>query len=119
VREARRALTALALRAGIEEPVLDDVKLAVTEAVSNAVRHGYRGGTRGEITLVAEADDHRLDVTVRDRGYGMAPHVEGHGAGLGLPLISELSETVAVGPNPDGAGTEVRMRFRLPTAVAA
>jgi anti-sigma regulatory factor (Ser/Thr protein kinase) len=119
VREARREVTALARRAGVDEPVLHGVKLAVTEAVSNAVLHGYREGAGGEITMVAEAEDHRLDVTVRDRGCGMSPHPAGHGAGLGLPLIAELSDGLAVGPTADGSGTEVHMTFRLPTAVAA
>jgi anti-sigma regulatory factor (Ser/Thr protein kinase) len=48
----------------------------------------------------------------------MSPHVDGRGAGLGLPLIAELSDAVAVRPNPDG-GTEVHMTFRLPGPLGA
>lgn len=118
VRDARREAVELARRAGIEDGVLRGVALAVSEAVSNAVRHGYRDGSPGEVTLVAEADDHRLDVLVRDSGCGMSPHVAGRGAGLGLPLIAEVADAVEVRPNARGDGTEVRMTFRLPTPVA-
>jgi serine/threonine-protein kinase RsbW/stage II sporulation protein AB (anti-sigma F factor) len=119
VRDARREIAELARRAGIPDEALDAVRLAVSEAVSNAVLHGYRGGGRGEITVLVEAEDRRLDVRVRDRGCGMSPHVEGRGAGLGLPLIAELSDGLAVRPNADGDGTEVHMTFRLPADVAA
>ena len=119
VRDARREVARLARRAGVDDELLPGMELAVSEAVSNVVLHGYRGGARGEITLIAEADDHRLEVSVRDRGCGMSPHADSVGAGLGLPLIAELSDAVAVRPNDDGHGTEVHMTFRLPAAVAA
>ena len=108
----------MARRAGVAESVLEQVRLAVSEAVSNAVLHGYRDGGSGEITMLAEADDHRLEVLVRDSGCGMSPHAGSRGAGLGLPLIAELSDALAVRPNADGDGTEVQMTFRLPEAVA-
>jgi anti-sigma regulatory factor (Ser/Thr protein kinase) len=119
VRDARRETVELARRAGVDQHHIESVELAVSEAVANAVLHGYRDGDPGEITVVAEADDHRLDVRVRDSGCGMSPHVGGRGAGLGLPLIAELSDALAVRPNDEGPGTEVHMTFRLPFAVAA
>jgi stage II sporulation protein AB (anti-sigma F factor) len=119
VRDARREIAEIARRAGVDDSVADQIRLAVSEAVTNAVLHGYRDGAPGEITLVAEADDHRLDVRVRDQGCGMSPHIGSPGAGLGLPLIAELSDGLSVRPADDGAGTEVHMTFRLPTAVAA
>ena len=119
VRDARREIGDLARRAGVAADGLDAVRLAVSEAVSNAVLHGYRdGGGRGEVTVIGEAEDSRLDVCVRDRGCGMSPDDERRGAGLGLPLIAELSDAVAVRPNAEGKGTEVHMTFRLPRALA-
>jgi anti-sigma regulatory factor (Ser/Thr protein kinase) len=119
VRDARREIADLARRAGVPDDALDAVRLAVSEAVSNAVLHGYRehGSGRGRVTVVVEAEDSRLDIRVRDRGCGISPHAAGGGAGLGLPLIAELSDAVAVRPNGDG-GTEVHMTFRLPSPVA-
>jgi stage II sporulation protein AB (anti-sigma F factor) len=118
VRDVRREIAELARRAGIPDDALDAVRLAVSEAVSNAVLHGYRGGGRGEVTVLVEAEDSRFDVRVRDRGCGMSPHVDGRGAGLGLPLIAELSDAVAVRPYAETGGTEVHMTFRLPSPVA-
>jgi anti-sigma regulatory factor (Ser/Thr protein kinase) len=118
VRDARRETAELARRAGVPDDALDAVRLAVSEAVSNAVLHGYRGSGGGEVTVLVEAEDSRFDVRVRDQGCGMSPHAGGRGAGLGLPLIAELSDAVAVRPFADGAGTEVHMTFRLPSPVA-
>ena len=50
---------------------VDDVKTAVSEAVTNAVIHGYKGG-EGIILLEAEIDGQELTVRVRDRGMGIA-----------------------------------------------
>ena len=116
VQAARRLAADLAHRAGVPDDALDAIRLAVSEAVSNAVLHGYRGG-RGEVNVLVEAEDSRLDVRVRDRGCGMSPHAEGGGAGFGLPLIAQLSDAVAVRPNGD-EGTEVHMTFRLAAPVA-
>jgi serine/threonine-protein kinase RsbW/stage II sporulation protein AB (anti-sigma F factor) len=119
VRDARRQIAEVARVAGIPEQALDAVRLAVSEAVTNAVLHGYRGGGRGEVTVTVEAGDDRLDVRVRDHGCGMSPHVGGRGAGFGLPLIAEISDGLAVRPNADGNGTEVHMTFRMPADAPA
>lgn len=52
---------------------VDDVKTAVSEAVTNAVIHGYRGG-RGTIylDLTADLEERVLTVAVEDRGVGIA-----------------------------------------------
>ena len=114
VRDARREIAELARRAGVPSDALDAVRLAVSEAMSNAILHGYRDGPPGEVTVVAEAQDDRLEVRVRDHGCGMSPHFDGRGAGMGLPLIAELSDAVAVRPLADGdGGTEGHMTFRL------
>jgi anti-sigma regulatory factor (Ser/Thr protein kinase) len=118
VRDARREIAELARRAGVPDHALNAVRLAVSEAVSNAVIHGYRGDGSGEVTLLVEAEDSRLDVRVRDTGCGMSPHADGRGAGLGLPLIAELSDAMDVRPFADTGGTEVHMTFRLPSPVA-
>jgi serine/threonine-protein kinase RsbW len=118
VRQARGAVIDLARRAGVPAEILDAVSLAVSEAVSNAVLHAFRDGSPGRVTVATDAEDSRLRVVVRDDGCGMAPHVGSPGAGLGLPLIAELSDSVSVQPAQPGRGTEVCMTFRLPVAVA-
>jgi serine/threonine-protein kinase RsbW len=112
VAAARRAAIQAARRAGAAADVLDAVKIAVTEAVSNVVVHGYRDAREGRFTLAIAANDGELRVTVRDRGCGLRPHTGSQGAGLGLPLIARLAESVSVTTPPDG-GTEVAMTFSL------
>jgi serine/threonine-protein kinase RsbW/stage II sporulation protein AB (anti-sigma F factor) len=119
VAEARRAVLDIARRSGVPAESLPDIRLAVSEAVSNAVVHGYRNGSEGDVTVVTEAEDSQLRVVVRDEGCGMSPHVGSPGAGLGLPLIADLTESVAVRPLPSSGGTEVCMTFRLPVPVSA
>jgi anti-sigma regulatory factor (Ser/Thr protein kinase) len=99
--------------------VLDAVRLAVSEAVSNVVVHGYRAaGTRGEFTVAVTWEADLLHVTVRDHGCGMAPRTDSPGAGLGLPLIASLADSVSVAAPADG-GTEVTMTFLLHALSAA
>jgi anti-sigma regulatory factor (Ser/Thr protein kinase) len=115
---ARRAVSAAARRAGAGDPVLDAVRLAVSEAVSNVVVHGYRDSARGAFTVAVEWEDDELRVTVRDEGCGMQPRADSPGAGLGLPLIANLAETFTV-TAPPGGGTEVSMTFSLGRLAAA
>jgi serine/threonine-protein kinase RsbW len=113
VRAARRAASVAAQRAGAETSVLDAVRLAVSEAVSNVVVHGYRDSpSRGEFTMSVEWEHDYLRVTVRDHGSGMQPRMDSPGAGLGLPLIATLADSFSVIAPPEG-GTELSMTFPL------
>ena len=109
---ARRVVSAAARRAGAEDPVLDAVRLAVSEAVSNVIVHGYRESGNGAFTVAIEWEDDELRVCVRDNGCGMQPRADSPGAGLGLPLIANVAETFSVVASP-GGGTEVSMTFAL------
>lgn len=112
VSAARRAASEVASQAGAREAVLDAVRLAVSEAVSNAILHAYRNGSTGAFTVRAEAGGDELRVIVRDRGVGMGPRPDSPGAGLGLPLIASLADSVSVTAPHDG-GTEVCMIWHL------
>jgi serine/threonine-protein kinase RsbW len=118
VAAARRAALLAAQRAGADRITLDAIRIAVSEAVSNVVVHGYRGAPDGAFTLAVDANDGHLQVTVRDAGCGMRPRADSPGAGLGLPLIARLADSVAVTAPPDG-GTEVAMTFPLRAPIAA
>lgn len=112
VRAARRAVWEAALRAGAQERVREDARLAVSEAVSNVVVHSYREADGGDFTLRVDWSGDELKVIVRDEGCGMVPRADSPGAGLGLPLIATLADSFSV-TEPPGGGTEVCMTFPL------
>jgi anti-sigma regulatory factor (Ser/Thr protein kinase) len=118
VSDARARVAELACRAGAPTEVMDDIRLAVSEAVGNAIRHGYRGDPSGEVTVMAEARDARLKIVVSDEGCGMRARTDDPGAGLGLPLIASSAQTMSVNPGPGGRGTELCMTFPLDQAAA-
>ncbi len=113
VARARRDLVAFAASQGAHRARLADVRLAVSEAITNAVLHGYRGGP-GEVRLTAESDGASIWIRVRDDGCGMSddPPVRSRGLGAGLDVISQLVDDLSVAPRRRG-GTELQMRVDL------
>lgn len=108
----RAAITAFAAAAGAHGPLLYEIELAVTEAASNVVAHAYAPGTTGLVHVAAEVEEDMLEVVVADDGAGFrAGH--SHVAGLGLPIIAELTAHFTIAPRERG-GSAVAMRFLLP-----
>src|SRR6266516_1600838 len=66
----RLALTGLARLRPFSEEVLADLKLAITEACSNSIRHAYPGGAPGAVEVSYELAQDRLAVEVADAGSG-------------------------------------------------
>ena len=95
------------------------IGLAVTEACSNVVVHAYREHTSpGEMTVSIEQSNDGLRVYVADDGVGIVPRLDSPGLGLGIPLISQLTDGFELRSRPEG-GTELCMRFALTASVAA
>ena len=111
VGRARRELANFAVAAGASAPQVDSVRLAVSEAVTNAVLHGYRGAP-GTVQITAGVAAGELWILVSDSGGGMQPVTDRPGLGLGLGLIAQISNHMTIVPSPEG-GTELRMRFDL------
>jgi anti-sigma regulatory factor (Ser/Thr protein kinase) len=91
-------------------PRSDEIALAVTEAVTNAVIHGYRAAASGAMRIVACARPDAFVVVVRDYGVGMCPHPDSPGLGLGLSVIGRLTRELNI-ETPDEGGTRLRMHF--------
>jgi anti-sigma regulatory factor (Ser/Thr protein kinase) len=109
----RHAVIDFARGAGAARRTVDDVALAVTEAVTNAVMHAFAAReTPGTVTVLGSVEDHALRFAVSDDGDGMTTHSRYHGLGLGLAIIARLADEVQLGASPSG-GTLVTMRFRL------
>ena len=94
------------------------IALAVSEALTNVVVHAYRETDVGDVRVVACDKPDRLVVVVRDYGGGMLPRADSPGLGLGLPLISSMTDALQI-EAADGAGTLLRMHFMKPVAAAA
>jgi anti-sigma regulatory factor (Ser/Thr protein kinase) len=106
IARARHATRRFARACGADP---DDLALAVSEAVTNALIHGYRDGERGPIKLTGYLNGDYCVLEVADRGVGMRPHPGGHGLGVGLPVITAVADSVEiVSLDP---GTAIRMRF--------
>jgi len=111
---ARNGVVALAERLGV---AVDDVKIAVSEAVGNVIVHAYRDRKAGVIRVFAREDRGRLLVTVADDGIGMAPHPGSEGLRIGIPLITKVCEDVRFASTDDG--TTVSMSFAAHAACSA
>lgn len=112
----RHALGGLGEALEVDEQMLADIKLAVTEACTNVVIHAYDGAD-GLLEVDALIEERRLTVVVRDHGRGIVPRPDSPGLGLGLPLIATLAESLELGKEDGGDSTEVRMTFLLDLAL--
>jgi serine/threonine-protein kinase RsbW len=101
----------------LENGVLTNMKVAVTEACANVVVHAYDGEGEGDMELEILPQDTELTVVVRDGGRGFRPPrvsiAEDASWRLGMPLIASLTDALEVGRGPQGRGTEVRMKFAV------
>ncbi|MBQ3426884.1 MAG: anti-sigma F factor [Clostridia bacterium] len=114
------AAFAIPLDPTVEE--LDEIKIAVSEAVTNAIIHGYCGAD-GIIELNAELDGRELTFIIRDMGNGIAdidkarePLYSGSSdperSGMGFSIMEAFTDELTV-TSTLGEGTTVVMRKRL------
>ena len=109
----RLALTAIARVRPVSDETLSDLKLALTEACTNSVRHAYREGRRGTVEIVYQLEPDRLVVEVTDDGPGFQPPAAPPGpgeldeGGLGIAIIRGLVDELEVDSDTRGS----RLRF--------
>jgi len=106
----RREIAAFAHRSGMDADGVEAVRLAVSEAATNAVVHAYRGGA-GALAVRATVDEGELLIVVCDAGIGLGPRPDSPGLGLGMPLIASVTSRFRIVSGD--AGTEVHMTFPL------
>ena len=120
---ARLVVSALASAdSNLAEERIDDLKLAVSEACTNAIEAHDAAGTLERVLVRCKAGDDALEVCVEDRGHGFDPSgLPDHPPvtdpdrlkferGLGIPLIKALVDEVEF--SPTGHGTSVRLVMR-------
>ena len=106
----RHVLGAFAEALRLPDPVIEDMRLAVTEACTNVVRHAYANGEPGPVEILIRPVGDELQVTVSDEGRGLGPSDDTSGPGLGLPLIAALAHSLEIEQTPR-AGSRLRMSF--------
>jgi anti-sigma regulatory factor (Ser/Thr protein kinase) len=112
VPRARNTLGDFAADAGVGGDQLEGVRLAVSEAISNAVLHAYEGSD-GEIRVTAAVVPGELWILIADDGCGLrAERSENRGLGLGLGWMAQFSDGLTLVTRSSG-GLEVRLRFDL------
>jgi len=120
---ARLALAGIAREQPIEESVLADLKLAVTEACGNAVRHAY-GDDPGVVRVRFVVEREQIEIEVADDGSTGRPREEPAPpadtapveSGMGLAIIRAIVDELEIDDATDGSGTVVRMRKSLSPA---
>ena len=120
---ARLALSGLARTLPLDEEEVADLKLAVTEACGNAVRHAYEGDD-GSVAVSYIIGPSTLELIVEDRGTGISEpddlseegEPEPLEGGMGMAIIRAVVDEVDVHDCTDGRGTVVHMRKYLAAA---
>ncbi len=106
---ARNAVAAFATSAGAGKSLVDAIRLAASEAITNVVVHAY-DRNRGQIHVTAWLAGDQLWLLVADDGDGLRLRPNGPGLGLGLGIIVQVSDGVSIVKRSAG-GIELRMRF--------
>jgi len=106
----RHVLGAFAEALQLPDAVIEDMRLAVTEACTNVVRHAYGDGAPGPVEILIRPIGDTLQVIVSDEGRGLGPSDDTAGPGLGLPLIAALADSLEIEQAPS-SGSRLRMSF--------
>ena len=120
---ARLVVSALASAdSNLAEERIDDLKLAVSEACTNAIEAHDAAGSEERVLVRCKAADDALEVCVEDRGHGFDPgQLPDHPPvtdpdrlkferGLGIPLIRALVDEVEFSPTDEGTSVRLVMR---------
>jgi serine/threonine-protein kinase RsbW len=106
----RHVLGAFAEALRLEDELVEDLRLAVTEACTNVVRHAYPPDQTGPVEISLQPLEEHVSVIVSDHGRGIGTNSDTTGPGLGLPLIAAIADVVELQPVP-GGGSRVAMTF--------
>jgi anti-sigma regulatory factor (Ser/Thr protein kinase) len=119
--QIRVFIDAIIQEAGLDEAERAAFELAVTEVVSNAIRHGSPQGAEDRVTLNVVEEETRIVVTIRDHGVGFVPEritlPDPHtfaDHGRGLYLIHALADEVEYSRTD---GTTVRLVKKKKAAI--
>jgi serine/threonine-protein kinase RsbW len=111
----RLALTGLSRLRPLRDETLADLKLALTEACSNSVRHAYGADASGHVDIRYELLPDRLTIEVLDDGEGFDPDAETTAeadelteGGLGIAIIRSIADEFEIESRPGARGSRLR-----------
>jgi serine/threonine-protein kinase RsbW len=115
----RLALTGLGQVREVADDTMADLKLALTEAVSNSIRHAYGPNGGGQVEITYELRPDRLGIEVVDDGEGFDPErpsFEGDElseGGLGIAIIRSIADDFVIHSKPGVRGSRLRFAKQL------
>ncbi|MDX6481980.1 MAG: serine/threonine-protein kinase RsbW [Gaiellaceae bacterium] len=119
---SRLALSGIAELSRLSEEDVADLKLALTEAVSNSVRHAYGGG-EGYVSISYSLSTRSLEIEVVDDGAGFDPAVpaqlegdELSEGGLGIAIIRTVADELEISSRAGERGSRLRFVKHLQPA---
>ena len=125
----RLAISGIASRLNFTIEDIEDIKIAISEACTNAVQHGYGNDVDGRVSVICDVHTDKLEIQVKDSGSGFETAILGTseqkeaseaklGLGLGLTFIKNLMDDSEIISEP-GKGTTIRMIKNRPSVEAA
>ncbi|EIA19758.1 serine-protein kinase RsbW [Listeria fleischmannii 1991] len=91
----RLALSGIASQAGFSYEAIEDLKIAVSEAITNSIHHGLKEVADGEVKVEFKLYDDKLDVIVTDKGKSFNP--EAKKADIGPYKVGEETDVMRIG----------------------
>jgi serine/threonine-protein kinase RsbW len=114
---ARLALSGVGAVAGAGEGDVADLKLAITEACTNAILHAYEHEAGGRLVVRYRVDSRQIEVEVEDDGAGFDPddpagrEAGAGGEGMGLMIIRSLTDSLRI--ESDESGSRISFTKKL------
>lgn len=106
----RGEVAAIAREYGLDEDAIHSIRLAVSEAATNAFVHGH-AGVDADIILRVDVSAEEICVIIADQGAGIQPRTDSPGLGLGLPIIASVTGRMEIVSDGIDGATEVHMHF--------
>ena len=108
---------------GIAPDRVADLRLAVSEAVTNAIRAQQQFGIPDRVTIRCNLAESSIEIEIADRGHGFdpdqvpelpavdTPERLDHESGLGLTLMRQLADETVIESRPDGTAVRLVVRY--------
>ena len=120
----RLAISGMASRMNFSVEEIEDIKVSVSEACTNAIHHGNKDNNSAKVVISATIHTDRLEITVKDDGIGFDTSIIGTSQqrevsesnmnlGLGLTFIESLMDEAEFNSTP-GKGSVIRMIKKVP-----